>query len=207
MTFKLEVHMQHIWKKTLLAAALALAGAQAGAAVTVWTLDNSSSGGTTEGLTYTLTGDTATGGFNLFIEGINVAGVDTRGGRTFLEDLSFNPPTGYTGASLGGIAAIDGGLNAGGCNGTGNFFCFDGVHQAVSGSTMSLDFTITASSFEGYVPHLKVDWNGSENNYSLVSANMVGAVPVPEPETYAMLLAGLGAMGFLARRRQAQQKV
>ena len=82
--------------------------------------------------------------------------------------------------------------------------CFDGVHQAVSGSTMSLDFTITASSFEGYVPHLKVDWNGSENNYDLVSANMVA---VPEPETYAMLLAGIGAMGFLARRRQAQQKV
>ena len=199
--------MQHSLKKTILAAALALAGAQAGA-VTVWTLDNTSSSGATEGLTYTLTlNDEATGSFNLFIEGINVAGVDLEGGRTYLEDLSFNPPTGYTGAMLGGIAAVDGGLNASGCNGTGNFFCFDGVHQAVSGSTMSLDFTITASSFEGYVPHLKVDWNGSENNYSLVSANMVGAVPVPEPETYAMLLAGLGAMGFLARRRQAQQKV
>ena len=26
--------------------------------------------------------------------------------------------------------------------------------------------------------------------------------PVPEPETYAMLLAGLGLMGFVARRRQ-----
>lgn len=26
--------------------------------------------------------------------------------------------------------------------------------------------------------------------------------PVPEPETYAMLLAGLGMMGFIARRRQ-----
>jgi 5'-nucleotidase / UDP-sugar diphosphatase len=25
---------------------------------------------------------------------------------------------------------------------------------------------------------------------------------VPEPETYAMLLAGLGLMGFMARRRQ-----
>ena len=30
------------------------------------------------------------------------------------------------------------------------------------------------------------------------------AVPVPEPETYAMLLAGLGALGLLARRRRTQ---
>lgn len=37
--------------------------------------------------------------------------------------------------------------------------------------------------------------------YSINSA--AAATPVPEPETYAMLLAGLGVVGFLARRRQS----
>ena len=27
-------------------------------------------------------------------------------------------------------------------------------------------------------------------------------IPIPEPETYAMLLAGLGLLGFIARRRK-----
>ena len=30
----------------------------------------------------------------------------------------------------------------------------------------------------------------------------VNAVPVPEPEVYAMLLAGLGLLGYVARRRE-----
>jgi len=40
-------------------------------------------------------------------------------------------------------------------------------------------------------------------NYSTFTANAVSAIAaVPEPETYAMLLAGLGLMGFVARRRK-----
>jgi hypothetical protein len=35
----------------------------------------------------------------------------------------------------------------------------------------------------------------------------VNIAPVPEPETYAMLLAGLGLMGFVARRRKQSAKV
>ena len=33
----------------------------------------------------------------------------------------------------------------------------------------------------------------------------VGVAAVPEPETYAMMLAGLGLMGFVARRRKEDQ--
>jgi hypothetical protein len=37
--------------------------------------------------------------------------------------------------------------------------------------------------------------------------SMTAAIaPVPEPETYAMMLAGLGALGFVGRRRKAQAK-
>lgn len=36
-------------------------------------------------------------------------------------------------------------------------------------------------------------------------ASVVRAAPVPEPETYAMMIAGLGMLGFFARRRKAAQ--
>ena len=43
-------------------------------------------------------------------------------------------------------------------------------------------------------------WAGSSDTILLRTAATVAAVP--EPETYAMLLAGLGLRGFVARRRQ-----
>ena len=39
-------------------------------------------------------------------------------------------------------------------------------------------------------------------SYSLISSLKGVTTPVPEPQTYALLLAGLGVIGFVARRRR-----
>ena len=48
-----------------------------------------------------------------------------------------------------------------------------------------------------------VSGNGGSFTGSLgVSATPIAPPPVPEPETYALLLAGLGLLGFMVKRRQ-----
>ncbi|HZV67520.1 MAG TPA: FxDxF family PEP-CTERM protein [Telluria sp.] len=62
---------------------------------------------------------------------------------------------------------------------------------------------------------LKSDSLAAGNYYVQVSGTMAGTTsgafggaimlaPVPEPETYGMMLAGLGLVGFLARRRKVK---
>jgi len=43
---------------------------------------------------------------------------------------------------------------------------------------------------------------GNANQFYVSSMSVSAVTPVPEPETYAMLLAGLGLMGFTVRRRR-----
>ncbi len=46
-------------------------------------------------------------------------------------------------------------------------------------------------------------WNDQDANTHFAMLDNVSVTAVPEPETYAMMLAGLGALGFMARRRKA----
>jgi len=75
-------------------------------------------------------------------------------------------------------------------------------------------FTGAGGLFEGY--YTGVLGAGVHTLGLVVTADCCGsggmdwtlvAAPVPEPETYAMLLAGLGLLGFVARRRQRKLAV
>jgi len=55
-----------------------------------------------------------------------------------------------------------------------------------SGTRLALESTIT-------------DFSGGPESYLIYN---LGVAPIPEPETYALMLAGLGAVGFMAKRRR-----
>lgn len=70
-------------------------------------------------------------------------------------------------------------------------FLFRETNGAVPIGTEAIKFELNMTRFAGSYN------DGYADNLSFV------LTPVPEPETYAMLLAGLGLVGFMARRRKA----
>lgn len=82
----------------------------------------------------------------------------------------------------------------------GVYEAFDSSHTSLG--NLAVDATGGADvlgtySFSGSVA--SIEWTG-DTGFSQISTLTIS--PVPEPETYAMLLAGLGLVGFSVRRRQ-----
>jgi hypothetical protein len=98
-------------------------------------------------------------------------------------------------------------LNANGCGGgahVGAGLCFSGDHVALS-DDMVFKFTFNGGATDFSSPHLKVnffDGDGGRKVGSLLSEN-IPLAPVPEPQTYAMMLGGLLLMAGVATRRKA----
>jgi hypothetical protein len=81
----------------------------------------------------------------------------------------------------------------------GTDFTFLGV--AKGGIQTALNFSdIGFASNVSYVKIVGLDNNGASPGFDVANVQGLNVTPVPEPETYAMLLAGLGLVGFVARR-------
>ena len=114
--------------------------------------------------------------------------------------LSFNSPVSFVSflwgspdtyntltvtTNLGSYTYVPGGvngLNFSSTNGSQSYAQYAGFTAGVGESISTLMFASTQDAFEAA-------------NFSIS--------PVPEPETYALMLGGLGLLGFVARRRKA----
>ncbi|MEY4908794.1 MAG: hypothetical protein RL260_2512 [Pseudomonadota bacterium] len=81
---------------------------------------------------------------------------------------------------------------------TGPLVQFSSAAMTNNTSSLTLD---SSGNYKLYFGAIGAGLPGMTNSLQLDNVSVSAVSPVPEPESYAMLLAGLGVLGFISRRR------
>lgn len=129
----------------------------------------------------------------------DIVNIDNPGTQTFAVTTpnAVNPPFGTFQFGIACATVCSPGNSAGGY--------LDPLTFTVNNATIG-DFLVLSTGAGSLGPAYfaaDVVWTADTGSFGATGAIGVVTTPVPEPETYALMLAGLGAMGFIARRRRA----
>jgi hypothetical protein len=137
----------------------------------------------------------------------DVLGINNKG-NTFADKFTFSV-TGATGMNLNAIISSISSSASTGLDITG-LALYGANNTLVSTGKMmqtgSIDvWTLSTNNLTAGNYYLQVSGSMMSAGAASFGGAISMAAPVPEPETYGMMLGGLGLLGFMARRRKAKQ--
>lgn len=118
--------------------------------------------------------------------------------------VSINYSYSFSTVSLGDYVDVNGNIYLSGCSADG-IICNNATSAAYDSTLSHLSNNKT-----GTLITALVNGTGAAETVSLsafAGTNVTSAIPVPEPQIYAMMMAGLGLTGFVARRRRGKNLI